>query len=710
LVDWNDEKAIELVHQMEQYSYARDIPGMSENRFMFQEDQVYSELAVMEALARFPESKYKQDLLWKLANIHAVLEKNDSDEWIINNLEEGLNTGKFSIEDLDTYLSQYGFEIEERYTIPNLFGDEEPIEVIVINTQHIYTDDGLLVALREISPHNYDLILMESIWGFHWDVLEISSYYDLNGNGIPEIFVVDGIIATSSDICDLYILEWQTDHFEVLTEDGLPIRGGRGCQHRYEGFSSIQYIPAQYEEEELTNDLIVLKSMYPKRGSKKYDWNGNYYELVFEDNSIIGFIYDKYHDREYRQISDEIERYLKGNSPIKEFSEWASPKEGPARDFLRFILGLTYAYQSDVNRTREIFTDLSKSPTDPNYPYISQAAQAFVNNYYADADIYKSCKEAIRIINEFRENDDSTGYPNDETIGLSGDYRDDIDYYCSPWDAIPLTMLIEAINPKETTRLPEIMKDAGVTGLLYTPFDLWNDGLEDWIIIADLPDRRGSEVILAVKSQEQWVGLFLDSLWPSPTWIDVEQIALPGFDHPVMLVRTAEDFYIFDIEIIDRKLSLNLLFSQWGDEHFLVNVDWIPEVKVFNYYKNNDDVSYEWESYYWDEVKLEFFEGVAAEDLILNQHRYEEAVKMLNIDLQTIQPYYQQAKAASENGYRDFFDTVSITRAHYLYLLGLAYELNGDKTLAIQTYYQLWHEHPDSAYALMARDKLEPVK
>ena len=50
------------------------------------------------------------------------------------------------------------------------------------------------------------------------------------------------------------------------------------------------------------------------------------------------------------------------------------------------------------------------------------------------------------------------------------------------------------------------------------------------------------------------------------------------------------------------------------------------------------------------------------------------------------------------------------TRADYeprdLYLLAMAYEFAGDKTQAANTYWQLWHQYPDSEYALIAQAKL----
>jgi len=43
------------------------------------------------------------------------------------------------------------------------------------------------------------------------------------------------------------------------------------------------------------------------------------------------------------------------------------------------------------------------------------------------------------------------------------------------------------------------------------------------------------------------------------------------------------------------------------------------------------------------------------------------------------------------------------------YMLALSYELTGDEEKAIQTYWQLWHDHPGSAYAVLARARLEAV-
>ncbi len=49
-------------------------------------------------------------------------------------------------------------------------------------------------------------------------------------------------------------------------------------------------------------------------------------------------------------------------------------------------------------------------------------------------------------------------------------------------------------------------------------------------------------------------------------------------------------------------------------------------------------------------------------------------------------------------------------RPRALYLLSLAYEMAGEDARAVETYWRLWHEQPESAYALMARAKIEQYK
>lgn len=708
LSDWNAGKAVDLVHSIEKFVYARDEAGLSGNRFAFQSDQKYTKLAVLEALARYPESDISQDLRWKLANIHAVLNESTFDNWIISTLEEGLNNGAYSLADLDVVLSQHGFEIDERHTIPNLFGDGKAVEVILINTTHIYTADGLLVAIREISPGVYELILMVSDWDFHYGMMESVTFEDFNDNGLPEVFAGFAFIASGSDFCSLYILEWQEDHFAVLTEDGESIGVGGNCGYTFDK----------------ANQVLKIEKGERLDYSESYRWHGEYSELIAtEYNSISENIYHKFLDQEFEQAIEEIESYLAGDSSKTIFRRWVQVDEGAAKDFLQFVLGLAYAVQGEVKQAREIFLDLAQSPANPDYPYISQAAQDFVTNYGEGVDVPQVCLKALEVLHAVPGYIDEQGYRNSEVIGLSGYSREEglLDSYCPEHTRTSSEILSEAVNSNLASSLPAVLRNAKINGFLFKPFDLWNDGNQDWLFVAAIDSDFEYGTFLAIWFQKQWTILELES-WSArkPASIHVDQVTLPGLDSPVVIARVGEDIHLFDVEIKEDLLShRSLLYESPGgsSEVHLINFDFLPEVHVFNYgeywYGSAADKrienAYEWTSFYWDESQRSFFNGVAAEHLILDLNQYRDAIDGLKIALEIIEPYYQRVKADSKGDHDYFSDTVSPARAHLLYLLGLAYELTGDEVHAAQTYYQVWHDHPDTAYAIMARMKLEPI-
>jgi hypothetical protein len=53
------------------------------------------------------------------------------------------------------------------------------------------------------------------------------------------------------------------------------------------------------------------------------------------------------------------------------------------------------------------------------------------------------------------------------------------------------------------------------------------------------------------------------------------------------------------------------------------------------------------------------------------------------------------------------YSSVRYVTPHWQYLLGLAYELDGNARLAAENYFSLWQTYPDSVYAIMAHSKLE---
>jgi hypothetical protein len=80
---------------------------------------------------------------------------------------------------------------------------------------------------------------------------------------------------------------------------------------------------------------------------------------------------------------------------------------------------------------------------------------------------------------------------------------------------------------------------------------------------------------------------------------------------------------------------------------------------------------------------------IRAESLLFTENRPMQAIFLLNaVTTEPVQDY----------------ERFSRPRCHYL--LGLAYELVGDSQNAVNAYWQLWHDYPDSPYVLLARAKL----
>jgi len=58
--------------------------------------------------------------------------------------------------------------------------------------------------------------------------------------------------------------------------------------------------------------------------------------------------------------------------------------------------------------------------------------------------------------------------------------------------------------------------------------------------------------------------------------------------------------------------------------------------------------------------------------------------------------------------YYRFFPNRAYCPAFY-YTLGLAYELSGEEKNAVNTYWQLWRDYPESPFSQIAQFKLEKI-
>jgi len=102
-----------------------------------------------------------------------------------------------------------------------------------------------------------------------------------------------------------------------------------------------------------------------------------------------------------------------------------------------------------------------------------------------------------------------------------------------------------------------------------------------------------------------------------------------------------------------------------------------------------------WEGYRWDASRGEFRDDLLEYKLIV-EHDPVAAAEISKI----IVPLLFEGKDRYSSAW---------WYQRYYYLCGLSFELSGDQQKAVEIYWEIWHDFPNSPYALLARYKLEPI-
>jgi hypothetical protein len=103
------------------------------------------------------------------------------------------------------------------------------------------------------------------------------------------------------------------------------------------------------------------------------------------------------------------------------------------------------------------------------------------------------------------------------------------------------------------------------------------------------------------------------------------------------------------------------------------------------------------------------FEGARqrVEQMIFQEHDYASAISAIQQFLAEAPTEYLETSSCT-------LDVCEYYPQRYYpgmyYLMGVAYEMSGQPEQAARAYYILWRDYPDSPYALLAQNKLEPVK
>jgi hypothetical protein len=705
---WNEETALSLIRTAEEFSFADNIPfPPNDSRYNYIYDQVAVKLTIQEALHRYPQTRFANQLEWRTALANTIMgqagqdiNNAETDTWILHELENGLNNGLYTPDDLTQALNPHGFISSLSETIPNLMGRNHPgriLRIFWLDTPSISgmekPSTNLYAAIEKDKEGHYRLARIFSTWNFTHDYDEPYQIGDHTGDRIPEI--IFSTAYTNGSWCgySIAIYQWLNDQFADL---------GRDQFH----FSSCESNSGTWEYGPLdargAQPIITRKSLRedsPITRVNNYKWNGKGYELseswIEPPDQISAdtaeWLLYSIGEGDYQTITKTLPMFL--TTP----GQLGTMELGPSyRDYLDFQLGLAYMFQGNETKALKIFQEVAHNPTYTDINIVSQAAQAYLDNYSGKKDIYRACQASLKVMGEvagkqFYELDKAEygylkqkwGYYVDSSLWGHGTL-------CNLRGAF--YRLISGLGKTQFVQAPEILQKAGVLIRSATALDVNGDGETEWILLVDTPGDESLfdiwilentyKKVLALPLMD-WNGRYY-ALSPKSVetlaW-EVRTIKSPNGE-TISIVELGDAMYFFQINAEEKVRewligceAKNCIIHQSDNQLAVENGGQYPSL----YRWSNEKSALVYIPDPNAELRLD------AESTLLNNWQADKAVPLIQNVLKN--PDYEDP--------------------YFMYLLGLAYETQGNEANAVQAYWNLWQKHPESVYARLAQAKLE---
>jgi hypothetical protein len=341
---WDEETALSLIRTAEEFSFADNIPfPPNDSRYNYLYDQVAVKLAIQEALHRYPQTRFAKQLEWRIALANTIMgqagldvDNAETDIWILRELENGLNDGLYTPDDLTQMLNPHGFTTSLSDAIPNLQGRNQSGQIL-----RIYWVDNestsLYAALGKDREGHYQLFKIYSDWNFTHDFDQSYVVEDHTGDRVPEIIFTPYYYNGSWCGYERVIYQWHDGQFADLSQDQFhfddcsPIPGTWKYGSR----------DAKGAESLITREPIGYYSYTIQ--VKTYKWNGDWYELaetyveppdqINEDTAEWPVF--SMGEQAYSTLTKNIPTYLSTPSKL------STGVLGPSyRDYLAFQLGI----------------------------------------------------------------------------------------------------------------------------------------------------------------------------------------------------------------------------------------------------------------------------------------------------------------------------------------------------------------------------------
>jgi tetratricopeptide (TPR) repeat protein len=742
LRDWSEVEALaaiaegEAVEDKQRYEY--DIATPSYSSLDFQE---YLITLDREFLLRFPASQSRDEISWKLARLEA-------NSWGLENdyplagfhslLENTLNSGQVQPSALNTWISKRGFSVAVYQPAFNLFGDGQPAVVIQIESDPVFVKDAVF-ALTGERAGNYQLTPLRDQWLMYFPSSgggeEIISIGDHNGNGQPEIISIVTAYGHAACYSTIAVYEWQA-----------AVQGGQ--------FVNIaQSVETQWGDYYHTNcsarwsfgprqatgvEPIVASVNYinsadgcPEPEYKIiYDWSQSGYRqstqelLPFEKLPVascaIGWADATAALEEYDQAIPVL---------IKALNNWPAPTAwGPAtKDYLRFKLGIWYAFQGQADSAQATLHSLQTTPADPRFAMAAQLAEIFLANYQVANDVYPACEavnaQAAKAYAAIPYDPQKNfGRAREDLISLWGFSDPDWDNepeaignICPIGPARRTSVLLAASEfrhlarthmPTSKAELIDWLRQHQIAVWAVESGDLTEDGLIDWLAVIKVAPYSywelwalisGPEGVTAVRITEH--GIYSDSFFTTLYSFR------PDASSPLVYVFTlGERLIVFRLDQQGSETTADTLLNGGCVQSYKVQMS-VDRLELI--IRHCDGI----QSHVWDPQRQTFISGEYLSQSPRDQQRRDiQQIEAALFDSGDVSESLRELRQLLGSPIIERWgEGPPVTKPYLQYLLGLTYELTGDAHSAVSVYWHLWQKYPQNPYAYIARRKLEPI-
>ena len=719
-------------------------------------DDEYIRMLAKEILIRFPDLEDRDDIYWDLVYREGTWYKPNKiffDDFLKlseNVLNSAIDSPEASLEKV---LRQNNFNVINRYEAPNLFGDDQSAEVWQVDHKSIYYEGGVLIGLHkdeqniyrvhpiwddwtifsyrqglsevQLSDHNAnDQLEITSIitagerlfWRSELDLYEWQGAYP-NGRFVNIAEAVDGVEGNYFDT--IYTNVWS---FEATEQSrGKSIQSvktretwtGEEC-HNYQLETRYKWINTRYYK--ITVDrLIPFDTTQPKHCS--IGWAS----LALED--------DKLTDDERVQAASLLKDAL-NDWPVKATEIW-----GPsAEDYFRWKLGIWYVQNNQIDVASTLLKQVRDLPAHTDIETLSEMAEIYLREYEATQNSNLACQAAhdvalLALIDAPEFYDEEAVQ---QALGITEPIWSQV-FYALETKQLPnifctverdyfqeqFSKLVEqtrSTNADELIAVIEATESITIQDLIQD--DITGDGRSSWLAL--VYDKQ-------YKEQQLW-GLVEQAGFLTTTRISIPLLANSDQNklnlHTVYLnkeiphanvVKLNNNVVIFAMDTQSGSLQVRNLFSHSRAKSYKIDTNNSKVVLTIML----PDVPPSEITYIWDTQQAKFIL-----QSLENKAERSQRFAQTKLAQQTLTMLEENLLDFNQSSHRDdvtgklpsleeiagpnYVDGIDI-HPYLRYLIGLTYELNGDETQAVEIYWRLWREYPNSPYTTLARSKLELV-